>query len=77
MREKIYQVIRDALLRQDIPLDDNTSLDDLELDSLDKVEICMNLEDAFKIALSEDDALGLLTIGDIVKIVERETGHDG
>jgi len=39
---------------------------DLGLDSLDQVEICVYLEDEFKLEISDQDSQKLLTVKDIV-----------
>lgn len=48
-----------------------TLIDDLGADSLDTVELVMALEEEFGIAISDDDAELVLTVGDTVKLVER------
>ncbi|HIE17257.1 MAG TPA: acyl carrier protein [Dehalococcoidia bacterium] len=50
----------------------NASLkDDLDIDSLDLVEVALALEDAFGFALPEDDLDEIVTVGDIVSLIER------
>ena len=44
-------------------------IDDLGTDSLDEVEIIMSLEDTLDISISEDDVLNLVTVQDMVNIV--------
>lgn len=44
---------------------------DLGADSLDAVELIMEIEDHFDISVSEEDALKLLTIQDIVDYIEK------
>ena len=43
---------------------------DLKADSLDVVEMIMTLEEEFDIAIPEDQATNLKTVGDIVKFVD-------
>ena len=45
-------------------------LEDLGADSLDVVEMLMTLEDEFGIEVSEDEAVNLKTVADIVKIID-------
>lgn len=45
---------------------------DLEADSLDAVEIMMELEDEFGITIPDEDAEQFTNIGDIVKYVESK-----
>ena len=46
-----------------------TTFDDLKLDSLDKAELVMTLEETFGITI--DSAEQLKTIGDVVALVEK------
>lgn len=54
-------------------LTEDTSLEDLGADSLDVVELVMMLEDEHDIYIDEvdDDFDSINTIGDLVKVVER------
>ena len=44
---------------------------DLGADSLDVVQLLMDLEDNFGIVVSEDDAASLKTVGDIVNLISK------
>ncbi len=44
-------------------------VEDLGADSLDVVELLMTLEDEMGIAISDEEALNLKTVGDIEKII--------
>ena len=46
-----------------------TFIEDLNIDSLDLVELILTLEEEFSIVISEDDAEKLSTIGDVVNYV--------
>lgn len=45
-------------------------LEDLGADSLDLVELLMTLEDEFNVTVSDEDAIKLKTVEDIVKIID-------
>ena len=49
-------------------------LEDLGADSLDLVELLMTLEDEFNVTVSDDEAIKLKTVEDIVKIIEATQG---
>ena len=72
----IFEQVRDALASQfeldpeTITLETNL-IDDLGADSLDVVELIMSLEDSFGIAISDEDAAQLYTVGRIVDYLER------
>ena len=44
--------------------------DDLEADSLDVVELVMELEDEFDLEISDDDAEKIATVGDAVSYID-------
>ena len=51
--------------------DEKEIVKDLGADSLDVMEMLMNLEEEFNITVPEDDAMGIKTVGDIVKLIEN------
>ena len=72
----IFENVRDALAQQfevepdSITMDTNL-IDDLGADSLDVVELIMELEDEFGIAISDEAAAELYTVGRIVEYLEK------
>ncbi|MCA8959503.1 MAG: acyl carrier protein [Planctomycetes bacterium] len=50
---------------------------DLGADSLDMVELLMNLEDSFKMTIPDEDAESIKTVGDAVKYIDDHTGGEG
>lgn len=48
-------------------------MEDLGADSLDIVELLMTLEDEFGIEVSEEEAVKLKTVSDIVKIIDSRS----
>lgn len=44
---------------------------DLGADSLDVVEMLMNLEEESGITISEEDAVNIKTVGDIINLIEK------
>jgi acyl carrier protein len=45
--------------------------DGLEIDSLDFIEIIMALEEEFKLTISDDEAMQMRTVGDMISYVEK------
>ena len=45
--------------------------EDLGADSIDAVELIMNIEDEFEVQVSDEEAQNIKTVGDIVKFVEN------
>lgn len=72
----IFERLRAALAEQldieknDITLD-SLIIDDLGADSLDIVDMIMNLEDIFDIEVPDEAIENLKTVGDVVKFIEE------
>ncbi len=52
--------------------DESKALKDLGLDSLDIVEMCLELEDKFGIEFSPDELGGIQTVGDLFASIEKK-----
>lgn len=48
------------------------TLDSLGVDSLDRVEIVMDLEDEFSIEVSDEEMANLVTVADLINLVEAK-----
>ena len=72
MFEKVKSVLAQQfeLDPESITMDTNL-IDDLGADSLDVVELIMSLEDEFGIAMSDNAAAQLYTVGRIVDYLEK------
>lgn len=57
-------------------IDDNMSLKDLGLDSLDVVELCLDLEDRYHIQFETDELSGFKTVGDLFSAIEKKTSEE-
>ena len=72
----IFENLKAALAKQ-FELDaeaitmDTNLIDDLGADSLDVVELIMELEDMYGIAISDEDAAELYTVRRIVEYLEK------
>jgi acyl carrier protein len=70
--EKIKELIAKQLNKPVSEItDEKEVVKDLGADSLDVMEMLMNLEEEFNITVPEDDAMGIKTVGDIVKLIEN------
>ncbi len=54
-------------------VDDNASMKDLGLDSLDVVELCLDLEDRYHIQFETDELSNFKTVGDLFAAIEKKT----
>jgi acyl carrier protein len=72
----VFDEVKKALRKVNPGLDDNKMVigallkDDLDIDSLDLVEVAMTLEDVFSLTLQEDEVDDIKTVGDIVSLIE-------
>ena len=76
-REGVMGLVRDHLASE-LQIDeariteDSRFREDLEADSLDLYELVMELEDTYAIKVTEEEALGIRTVGNAVDfVVER------
>jgi len=71
MQAKLYEVIGDVLgvERRDIASEKRFD-EDFQADSLDLVELVMELEEVFGIVIADEDAEKIKTVGDAEKMVE-------
>ncbi len=73
MLEQVCAVIAETIGCEVETLTPNANLqDDLDMDSLDAVEINMALEDKFGISITDEELGNLKTVGDIVNIVTEK-----
>lgn len=71
--DKVKQLIAEHLNK---PVEEITEekeiVKDLGADSLDIVEMLMALEDEFGVTVSDEDAIKIKTVGDIVNTIEKK-----
>lgn len=67
--DKVFSIIKSHFNEPALNLKTHL-IDDLGADSLDIVEVIMQVEEEFKIEIPDEDASGLSTIGDIVWYVK-------
>ncbi len=71
MFETICGILADKFQADASTMTMETSIkDDLKADSLDVVELMMDLEDATGVTIEDEEAAKMSTIGDIVRYVE-------
>lgn len=78
-RADILGVVR-RVIRQDLECEvlveePSSILGDLQLDSLQRLTLAVELENHFEICFDLEDEQGLSTIGDLVDLIERQLGE--
>jgi acyl carrier protein len=75
-KEEIFEVLKQHLVSRGIASETITMearlLHDLDLDSLDTMELTLALEQVFGIELPDDDLNGLGTVQQTVELIERK-----
>ena len=74
INDKIFDIVAERMGVKKEDLSENTSfVNDLGADSLDQVELIMELEDQFDLTIADEDAEKIETIGDAIKYIEEHT----
>ena len=77
LQEKVIKLVAEAIKADPTSLGLDTSfIDDLNLDSLDMVEMMMKLEDEFGIEIPEEDAEKLKTIKDVIDLLIKKNPQE-
>lgn len=67
--EKVVEILRNYKDEPELEVTLESSFEGLELDSLDTVELVMEIEEAFDTSIEMDGSLK--TIGDVVGLIEK------
>ncbi|HBN46004.1 MAG TPA: acyl carrier protein [Candidatus Marinimicrobia bacterium] len=71
--DKVKEVVMDKLgVEENQITEDAHFMDDLSADSLDTVEIIMQLEEEFGIEIPDEDAENISTVGAAVKYIDSK-----
>jgi len=72
MKDRIIELLsRKAVMLKELIVLETEIEDDIGLDSLDKVELCMELEEEFDINIPDEEMDKFVTVGDIIEFVEK------
>ena len=75
--EKIRELLSIQLnLKPELIKRESRIVDDLGADSLDVVELLMTLEDEFGVTVSDEEAVKIKTVDDIINIVGKNKKED-
>lgn len=69
----VVEAIKKVTMKNDLVINADTDLkNDVGLDSLDTVELLMDLEDNYGVAIENEEAEGFRTLDDVVTMVEAK-----
>ena len=68
MLEKITEILRDYKGDPDLEVTEKITFAEMELDSLDTVELVMNLEEEFDVTIEMNE--NIQSVGDLIKVIE-------
>jgi len=68
MLEKITEILRDYKGEPDLEVTANSTFVEMELDSLDTVELVMNLEEEFSVTIEMNE--NIQSVGDLIKVIQ-------
>jgi len=73
--ERIIQIVAEKMDKPKEEIsEDKSIINDLGADSLDVVEVIMDIEDEFELSIPEEDAQKINTIGDAIDYVTAHAG---
>ena len=73
--DRVKKIIASTLNREGVIREEDKIIEDLGADSLDVVELTMNLEEEFGIKIQDDESELITTVGEAIEAVEKKIGH--
>ncbi len=74
--ERIIEIVAEKMDKPKAEITPEKSfVNDLGADSLDTVELMMDIEDEFDLSIPEEEAQKIVTIGDAIKYVQEHAGN--
>lgn len=75
MLDKIIDILRSVYKIRNEAITLETTLDELGLDSLERVELVIDLEGEFNVKFTDDDILYMKNVDDLVNTIIRNKGN--
>ncbi|MBQ4206920.1 MAG: acyl carrier protein [Clostridia bacterium] len=72
MLEKLQKIISEYTDLPESEITENTNIrTDLNLNSLELVNLAVAIEDEFEVEIPDREALGIETVGDVIALIQR------
>lgn len=68
--EKIIEIVSDVLGTNPDDVNEQTTFDDLDADSLDRLQLVTAMEDEFDLEIDEEKLLSISSVADAVEAIE-------
>ena len=77
VRDRVIEIICEQMGQSKDKVSEETSfINDLGADSLDTVELVMELEDEFDLSIPDEEAEKIRTVGDAIKYIDENQKKD-
>jgi acyl carrier protein len=74
VRDRVIEIVCEQMGQSKDKVSEGTSfINDLGADSLDTVELVMELEDEFDLSIPDEEAEKIKTVGDAIKYIEEHS----
>lgn len=75
IKKKLIEIAVDKLECEESAIKEDTRFSDLGADSLDEVELLMEVEKEFQFYIKDEEAIKVITFGDAVELVTRKVNE--
>lgn len=71
VKKRVIELVMDKATLEDEPITEESNLKDLGLDSLDCIELSIQLESEFEVVIPEDESEKMNTVADAIDLVMK------
>ena len=71
VKKRVIELVRDNAIFEDEPITEESNLKDLGLDSLDCIELSIQLESEFEVVIPEEESEKMKTVADAIDLVMK------
>ena len=75
LKEKVLSFLGEYVQLEDSVNEDSQLIADLGLNSLTLMEIVNDAEEAFSITIDDNELVQLVTVGDVIRLLEKKGVH--